>query len=56
MSGEGTPPASPGAARRARDDDVFLRLTGAAPDQAPQGTVKEVTLKVCSIVIKVFFL
>ncbi|CAH2102149.1 unnamed protein product [Euphydryas editha] len=47
--GEGTPPASPGAARRIRDDDVFLRLTGAAPDQAPQGTVKEVTLKRASV-------
>ncbi|XP_052738469.1 kinesin-like protein KIF21A [Bicyclus anynana] len=43
--GECTPPASPSAVRRARDDDVFLRLTGAAPDNAPQGTVKEVSLK-----------
>ncbi|XP_045770281.1 kinesin-like protein KIF21A isoform X1 [Maniola jurtina] len=43
--GEATPPASPSAARRARDDDVFLRLTGAAPENAPQGTVKEVIPK-----------
>ncbi|XP_039757406.1 kinesin-like protein KIF21A isoform X2 [Pararge aegeria] len=42
---EATPPASPSAARRSRDDDVFLRLTGAAPDNAPQGTVKEVSVK-----------
>ncbi|XP_022822267.1 kinesin-like protein KIF21B isoform X2 [Spodoptera litura] len=41
----GTPPASPGAARRARDDDVFLRLTGAGNDNTPQGVVKEITLK-----------
>ncbi|XP_047531443.1 kinesin-like protein KIF21A [Vanessa atalanta] len=47
--GDGTPPASPGAARRARDDDVFLRLAGAAGDSAPQGTVKEVTLKRTSV-------
>ncbi|XP_032528899.2 kinesin-like protein KIF21A isoform X2 [Danaus plexippus] len=46
---EGTPPASPGATRRARDDDVFLRLTGAAPDHAPQGTVKEITVKRASV-------
>ncbi|CAH0405180.1 unnamed protein product [Chilo suppressalis] len=39
-----TPPASPGATRRARDDDVFLRLAG-APDSSPQGIVKEVPLK-----------
>ncbi|KAF9800403.1 hypothetical protein SFRURICE_016793 [Spodoptera frugiperda] len=42
----GTPPASPGAARRARDDDVFLRLTGAGNDNTPQGVVKEIALKV----------
>ncbi|CAH0727583.1 unnamed protein product, partial [Brenthis ino] len=48
-AGEGTPPASPGAARRTRDDDVFLRLTGAAPEHAPQGTVKEITLKRSSV-------
>ncbi|XP_050554596.1 kinesin-like protein KIF21A isoform X2 [Spodoptera frugiperda] len=41
----GTPPASPGAARRARDDDVFLRLTGAGNDNTPQGVVKEIALK-----------
>lgn len=47
---EGTPPASPGAARRARDDDVFLRLAGAtAADSAPpRGVVKELPLKVRS--------
>ncbi|KAJ8736067.1 hypothetical protein PYW08_006723 [Mythimna loreyi] len=41
----GTPPASPGASRRARDDDVFLRLAGAGHDNTPQGVVKEITLK-----------
>ncbi|XP_013183944.2 kinesin-like protein KIF21A isoform X1 [Amyelois transitella] len=41
----GTPPASPGAARRARDDDVFLRLAGAGHDNSPQGTVKEMAAK-----------
>ncbi|XP_068626168.1 kinesin-like protein KIF21B [Battus philenor] len=41
----GTPPASPGAARRARDDDVFLRLAGAPLDNSPQGIVKELPLK-----------
>ncbi|CAG4977423.1 unnamed protein product [Parnassius apollo] len=41
----GTPPASPGAARRARDDDVFLRLTGAAHDNSPQGVIRELPLK-----------
>ncbi|KAI8438900.1 hypothetical protein MSG28_011231 [Choristoneura fumiferana] len=30
-----TPPASPGAARRTRDDDVFLRLAPAANDAPP---------------------
>ncbi|KPI95115.1 Kinesin-like protein KIF21A [Papilio xuthus] len=40
-----TPPASPGAARRARDDDVFLRLAGAAHDNSPQGVVRELPLK-----------
>ncbi|XP_049882022.1 kinesin-like protein KIF21A isoform X2 [Pectinophora gossypiella] len=40
-----TPPASPGATRRARDDDVFLRLAGAGHDNSPQGVVKEVALK-----------
>ncbi|CAB3241107.1 unnamed protein product [Arctia plantaginis] len=40
-----TPPASPGATRRARDDDVFLRLAGAGNDSTPQGTVKEIALK-----------
>ncbi|XP_072939722.1 kinesin-like protein KIF21B [Epargyreus clarus] len=44
-AGEGTPPASPSAARRARDDDVFLRLAGAAQDHSPQGTVRELALK-----------
>ncbi|PZC81364.1 hypothetical protein B5X24_HaOG212816 [Helicoverpa armigera] len=41
----GTPPASPGAARRARDDDVFLRLAGVGNDNTPQGVVKEIALK-----------
>ncbi|XP_041975160.1 kinesin-like protein KIF21B isoform X2 [Aricia agestis] len=45
---EATPPASPSAVRRARDDDVFLRLTGAATDHA-QGTVKEITAKRASV-------
>ncbi|KAJ0182300.1 hypothetical protein K1T71_001669 [Dendrolimus kikuchii] len=40
-----TPPASPGATRRARDDDVFLRLAGAGHDNSPQGVVKELALK-----------
>ncbi|XP_063395660.1 kinesin-like protein KIF21A [Cydia fagiglandana] len=39
-----TPPASPGAARRARDDDVFLRLAPAS-NEAPMGTVKEIAPK-----------
>ncbi|XP_038220931.1 kinesin-like protein KIF21A isoform X1 [Zerene cesonia] len=42
---EGTPPASPGAARRARDEDVFQRLAGVASEQAPTGTVREMTVK-----------
>lgn len=45
-TGRETPPASPGAARRARDDDVFLRLAGAGHDNSPQGVVKEMALKV----------
>ncbi|XP_021206270.2 kinesin-like protein KIF21B isoform X1 [Bombyx mori] len=40
-----TPPASPGATRRARDDDVFLRLAGAGHDNSPQGIVKELAIK-----------
>ncbi|KOB72683.1 putative kinesin family member 21A [Operophtera brumata] len=40
-----TPPASPGATRRARDDDVFLRLAGAYQDNSPQGVVKEMVQK-----------
>ncbi|KAL4716971.1 hypothetical protein ACJJTC_012782 [Scirpophaga incertulas] len=44
-----TPPASPGAARRARDDDVFLRLTGANQDNSLRGTVTELPIKnVCT--------
>ncbi|CAH0592830.1 unnamed protein product [Chrysodeixis includens] len=41
----GTPPASPGASRRAREEDVFLRLAGAGNDNTPQGVVKEIALK-----------
>ncbi|KAM3967672.1 kinesin-like protein 31E [Aphomia sociella] len=44
-AGADTPPASPGAARRARDDDVFLRLAGAGHDNSPQGIVKELAMK-----------
>ncbi|XP_045488481.1 kinesin-like protein KIF21A isoform X2 [Pieris rapae] len=42
---ENTPPASPSAARRARDEDVFQRLAGVASEQAPTGTVKVLSLK-----------
>ncbi|XP_026320009.1 kinesin-like protein KIF21B isoform X2 [Hyposmocoma kahamanoa] len=43
--GRETPPMSPSATRRARDDDVFLRLAGAGHDNSPQGTVKELAMK-----------
>ncbi|XP_050669615.1 kinesin-like protein KIF21A isoform X2 [Leptidea sinapis] len=42
---EGTPPASPSAARRVRDEDVFQRLAGVASEQTPTGIVRELTVK-----------